>query len=111
MLFALAVAPFAAAEYWSKRWAMDGTVRSAGLAVVSYLLSSMCWLAIMRTSNKLFVMGVAWQPIGCGIAFVIGVLCFGERMHWTELVGIGLAVVALAFLILGPAIMQGELPR
>ena len=108
LCFLLAVVPFASAEYWSKRWALEGTAFSAGLTMLSYLISSICWLAIMRISNKLFVMGVAWQPIGCGIAFVIGVCCFGERLHWTELVGVGIALVAVAFLVLGPTIVQGS---
>lgn len=95
---AISVAFFTAGEYLSKRWGYRPTPVWGVSALVSYVLGSMAWLAILLHHNELVRMGTLWSLLTQLATVLTGFVVFHEKLTQTQWVGFALALCAFYLL-------------
>ncbi|MGW1195699.1 DMT family transporter [Streptomyces sp. NPDC002536] len=73
----------------------------SAVVVVGYVTA---FFLLSRVLNRGLALGVAygiWSAIGVTLVSVIGAVCFGDRLTWTQIGGIVLVVAGVLALELG----------
>src|SRR5258706_1582762 len=89
---------FTLGEYISKKWAQQPSARGAAVVVLTYAISTLAWLPVLLHKNQIALMGTLWLLLATVATIGVGLFVFGEQLTALQWVGVGLALVALAFL-------------
>lgn len=94
----ISVVFFAFGEYFSKIWAAKPNIGLAIVVVFTSVLSAFTWLPALLHRNEIAIMGTIWLLLATVAVIVVGVVFFQEKISLIEWIGIGLGLLALAFL-------------
>ena len=94
----LSVVFFAAGEYFSKKFALGPSLKFVALILSAYILGTLAWLPSILQKNQLSVSGTVWSVLSVLATIGIGLLIFKERLDVLQIIGLILAIVALALL-------------
>ena len=86
-------------EYLSKQWGNAPSWKLVALVALAYAASSILWLPALLHKNQLSTMGVAWVLIALVSTLFLGLFVFHEQLTPSQWFGLGLAAVALYFLL------------
>jgi len=89
---------FAIGEYFSKRFATEPNWKMLVLVCSTYLMGTLTWLPAIVQTNKLATTGTGWLLLSILATLGIGLGVFHEKVNTVQMVGIGLAIVALILL-------------
>jgi len=82
----------------SKRFAQSGRYSFAMMALLIYMIASICWLCIIKERGELTRAGTIWSICTVMGNCVVGLFIFHERLTTQQGIGIILALTALALL-------------
>jgi multidrug transporter EmrE-like cation transporter len=97
---ALSALCFAGGEYLSKVYIINPRLGTLVVLVASYCSGVFLWLPALRQRPELAVTGTIWSVVTMLMTVAIGVFIFGEALSTTRVIGIVLAMIAVALLSL-----------
>lgn len=97
----IALVFYAASEYWSKLWSINGSTWTAVLVFVGYSVTTVCWLGIMAHRSQLLLMSVSWQVVGAILAAFVGVGLFAEKLSVLQWVGVAVGMLSTVLMLFG----------
>jgi multidrug transporter EmrE-like cation transporter len=87
----------------SKSWAMAPSLFKIALTLALYTLGNLVMLRLVRAfgMSAAFSLTAVIQLVAIN---AVAILAFGERLGRIEAVGVGLAIISVALITLGPAL-------
>ena len=98
LLTSMSMAAYGVAEFLSKVWCKQPSVKLAIGASIFYLLNVVCWLFALRLHGKLAVLGSIYAALYVVITVAVGRIWFEERVEAVQWIGILLAIAAVILL-------------
>lgn len=98
LCMAWSLVAYTGGEYFSKRWSLEPSVYMTCCVILSYASAQIGWLPALRMHGQLSVLTVIWSlaAIVCGI--LVGVVGFGESLTTQQIIGMVLAIAAMALM-------------
>lgn len=89
---------FAVGEYFSKAWALHPSYKTALTLVTMYVLGTLAWLPAIYRGQIISVVGTIWSLMSLLMTLFVGVALYHESLSHIQMVGIGLAFIAIILL-------------
>ena len=97
-LLAISVLVQVVAEITCKEYSLSGSWNMATITLTLNIVSSIFWMAYMRTNSLLAIGSSIWGIAISLSAVVIGVAMYQETLTGTQCVGVVLGIVSLVLL-------------
>jgi multidrug transporter EmrE-like cation transporter len=91
----LSVVFFAVGEYFSKKFALEPSLKFVLLILSAYILGTLAWLPAILQKNQLSVTGTIWSVLSVLATIGIGIFIFKEQLNLWQTIGIILAIIAV----------------
>ena len=91
---------FAIGEFMSKKFALNPKILLVFGILAVYSLGVLAWLPAILQKNQLSIVGAIWSVLSLLTTVLIGLLVFGEKLSAVGIIGIIMAVIAVALLSL-----------
>ncbi len=88
----------ATADIISKTWQIRGGWWIASLALLTYLIANTFWLISLKNGAGLGKGAVLFSILSAIIAVIIGVVLYKEEISNTQLIGLILGIISIAFI-------------
>jgi multidrug transporter EmrE-like cation transporter len=98
ILVVIAMTFYGFGEYFSKLFANIGGSKFALLALLFYILTSICFLPALKKLNSLSILGTIWNVGYMIITLGIGILIFHETLTILQIIGIIFGFIAIILL-------------
>ena len=85
-------------DWFSKKYSMAPGFLLGLAALVSYALTTFCWLPALTKHHSLSILGTIWAVMTTLTAVLIGVLIFKESLTTLQIMGIVLAIISIVLL-------------
>jgi multidrug transporter EmrE-like cation transporter len=89
---------YTVAEYYSKRYATDGTSWFMFLSIIFYMITVFLWFPTLSNKNELCVVSLIWTMLYAIIGSFLGLIVFKEVLTPIQMLGVGLAFVSIFLL-------------
>jgi len=86
------------ADILAKQFSLNGKLIFAVLSILGFVAANIAWLISLRTGAELSKGAVLFAVLSGIGAVLIGVLVYHEKTSAYQVVGLGLGIVAIAFL-------------
>lgn len=86
------------ADILAKQFALNGKLLFAILSILGFVAANVAWLISLRTGAELSKGAVLFAVLSGIGAVLIGVFVYHEKTSAYQVVGLGLGIVAIAFL-------------
>ena len=82
-------------DFLSKRWTRGEGWRFFFAAYGLYVGAIAAWFVLIRVNGDVGRSGMIWCTGGIVASLLIGAICFGETLSWTNRIGIGFGLVGV----------------
>jgi len=86
------------ADILAKQFALSGKLIFAVLSILGFIAANTAWLLSLRTGAELSKGAVLFSVLSAIGAVLVGLLVFKEKTGPYQLIGLGVGIVAIAFL-------------
>lgn len=89
---------FGIGEYYSKKFAINPSIKLASIVILLYAGGSAMWLPAILKGKTLSTIGTTWNVLSMLTTLIVGVVIFKEVLTTTQIIGIILSFVSIVLI-------------